>query len=161
VWDAAKGDLLLTIGFGSWPYIAKWSADGTRLIVVSVDRVGSVWDATTGERLVTFIGENTPHEEMSLSPGGDRIVTGGMDSTARVWDINTGGELASHSVGGMLFAADWSPDGTRVVVASSDGTATVLPAWQTTQDLIDYAKECCVIRELTAEERELFGLAPR
>ena len=96
-----------------------------------------------------------------MSPVGDRIVTGGMDSTARVWDINTGGELASYSVSGMLFAADWSPDGTRVVVASSDGTATVLPAWQTTQELIDYAKDCCVIRELTDEERVQFGLPLR
>jgi hypothetical protein len=56
---------------------------------------------------------------------------------------------------------DWSPDGKRIVVSSSDGTAKVLPAWQTTQELIDHAKECCVVRELTPEEREQFGLPPR
>jgi len=32
--------------------------------------------------------------------------------------------------------------------------------WQTTEDLIDYVKECCVFRELTPEEREQFGLPP-
>jgi hypothetical protein len=57
--------------------------------------------------------------------------------------------------------AAWSPDGTRIAVASWDGTAKIFPAWQTTQELIDYAKECCVVRELTAEEREQFGLPPR
>jgi hypothetical protein len=32
--------------------------------------------------------------------------------------------------------------------------------WQTTDDLIEYAKECCVFRQLTPEEREQFGLPP-
>ena len=30
--------------------------------------------------------------------------------------------------------------------------------WQSTEDLIEYAYECCVWRELTAEERVQFGL---
>jgi len=35
---------------------------------------------------------------------------------------------------------------------------TIRRAWQSTQELIDYAKECCVIRDLTKEERTQFGL---
>jgi hypothetical protein len=31
--------------------------------------------------------------------------------------------------------------------------------WQSTEELIQYAKECCVFRELTPEERQQFGLA--
>ena len=38
------------------------------------------------------------------------------------------------------------------------GVIIGLPA---AQELIDYAYECCVFRELTAEERELFGLPER
>jgi hypothetical protein len=34
-------------------------------------------------------------------------------------------------------------------------------SWHSNQDQIDYAYECCVFRELTAEERELFGLPER
>ena len=30
--------------------------------------------------------------------------------------------------------------------------------WQSTEDLIHYAYDCCVWRELTPEEREQFGL---
>jgi hypothetical protein len=30
--------------------------------------------------------------------------------------------------------------------------------WQTTEELVEYAKECCVIRELTEAERVQFGL---
>ena len=84
-----------------------------------------------------------------------------MDGTARVWDINSGVELVRYAIGGMTDEADWSPDGTRIVVAHYDGTARVFPAWQTTQELIDYAKECCVVRELTDDERQQFGLRSR
>jgi hypothetical protein len=35
------------------------------------------------------------------------------------------------------------------------------PVWQSTDDLIAYARECCVWRELTSEERQQFGLPPR
>jgi hypothetical protein len=32
---------------------------------------------------------------------------------------------------------------------------------QTTDELIQYANECCVLRELTAAERQQFGLAAK
>lgn len=58
----------------------------------------------------------------------------------------------------MTDEADWSPDGTRIVVAHYDGVTKVFPAWQTTQELIAYAREHCVVCELTDDEREQFGL---
>jgi hypothetical protein len=42
--------------------------------------------------------------------------------------------------------------------STTDGALRVFPAWQTTQELIDYAGECCVVRELMEAEREQFGL---
>jgi hypothetical protein len=33
--------------------------------------------------------------------------------------------------------------------------------WHTREELIAYARECCLIRQLTADERELFGLPAR
>jgi hypothetical protein len=52
----------------------------------------------------------------------------------------------------------WSPDGTRLVGASLLKSVEIHRVWQSTQELIDYAKECCVIRELTEAERTQFGL---
>jgi WD40 repeat protein len=167
VWDAATGAELLTLsGFDGRVTFVLWSADETRIITYSEDNVGRVWDAsalspTYGEELLTFTGHTGSVKGMDVSPAGDRFVTGSYDGTVRIWDINTGAELARYSLGGMVYSVDWSPDGTRIVVSVSDGTAKVLPAWQTTQELIDHAKECCAVRELTAEEREQFGLGSR
>ena len=167
VWNSATGAELLTLsGYDGIVTFALWSADGTRIITHSDDGVGRVWDAsasspTYGEELVTFTGHTGSVRGMSVSPAGDRIVTGSYDGTVRVWDINTGAELSRYSLGSMVYSVDWSPDGARIVVSSSDGTAKVLPVWQTTQELIDYAKACCIVRELTDAEREQFGLPPR
>jgi len=162
VWDVTAGEELLSLFEFEIPVTSVlWSADGARIVTHSEDGVGRVWDATTGEELVTFSRHTSSVWGMSRSPAGDRIVTSSYDGTARVWDMKTGAELALYSLGGMAYAVDWSPDGTRIVVSSSDGTAKVLPAWQTTQELVDHARACCVVRELTAEERAQFGLPQR
>jgi hypothetical protein len=55
----------------------------------------------------------------------------------------------------------WLPDDPPFATARADGIAKIWRAWQTTDDLIAYARECCVVRELTPEERAQFNLPPR
>jgi hypothetical protein len=38
------------------------------------------------------------------------------------------------------------------------GSLRVFPTWHSTQELIDYARQHKVFRQLTQEERERFGL---
>jgi WD40 repeat protein/DNA-binding XRE family transcriptional regulator len=161
VWEAATGDELLSLHIAdNWLTAVAWSADGTRIATYSDDGLGQVWDAVTGEILVTLFGHSGSVWAIRWSPAGDRLLTISQDGTARVWDATAGAELA-HYTGGFIWDGDWSPDGTRIVVGDSDGTAKVFPAWQTTQELIDIARECCVFGELTDAERELFGLPVR
>ena len=54
--------------------------------------------------------------------------------------------------------ARWSPDGKYVAVAMEATPTEVWRVWQSTEELVDYAKDCCVFRALTAAEREQFGL---
>ena len=52
-------------------------------------------------------------------------------------------------------------DGTHVIVTGDGINEPIIKrVWQSTEELIDYAYECCVTRELTAEERGEFGLPP-
>ena len=84
----------------------------------------------------------------------------GTDDYARVWDSRTGDEIASIPTYVDFGApAMWSPGGNLIMVGS-DGRpeAKVVEIWLTRDELIEYARECCVFRELTDEEREEFGL---
>lgn len=42
--------------------------------------------------------------------------------------------------------ARWSPDGHYVAVGMEATPAEIWRVWQTKEELIDYARECCVFR---------------
>ena len=85
------------------------------------------------------------------------MYTAAGDGTVRVFDFESGVELLVYEIGGWTNA-DLSPDETQLLVSSSEGAAYIFPIWDTVEDLISYAKDCCLIYELTSEEREQFGL---
>ena len=58
----------------------------------------------------------------------------------------------------MAGCAWWSPDGQHLAIVGLETLVSVWRVWQSTEELVDYAKECCVIRELTDAERKQFGL---
>jgi len=76
----------------------------------------------------------------------------------RIWDAETGIEVYHFEVGGGAFSTEWSPDGTHVIVAGSFPVPEIRRVWSSTEALIAYAQEHCVLRQLTAEERAQFGL---
>ena len=139
---------------------AAWSPDGSRVVTFSEDRLGRIWDTATGDLLLTFTAPSGVDPDVGWSRSGDRIIAGGMSGAAIAWDATTENELLTIDVG-VPFGASWSPDGLRIAIADFNGNLTIYPAWQTLHDLVAYAKECCVIRELPWEERNQFGLDPR
>jgi WD40 repeat protein len=188
VWDAATGEVIRELfpedsklpvtGLG-------WSPDGRHIATSTGDGIGQVWDAQTGEQLVSLAGPPATAVEIDWANTGDRIlITYIASGVASVWDLSaalgsnqstvldldsaagpdgdtvSGFELVRYDVG-RASTAFWSPDGNRVAMAGLDGALRVFPAWQTTQELIEYARECCVVRELTDAEREQFGLPAR
>jgi hypothetical protein len=78
-----------------------------------------------------------------------------------VWDAASGAEVLSLKAPAALFNVNWSPDGDYVLAGGYIDRPLVWRAWQSTAQLIGYAKECCVARQLTPEEREQFGLPVR
>src|SRR5262249_13565504 len=80
------------------------------------DRTAKVWDARTGDEVLTLMGHTDRVTSASWSPDGARIVTGSWDKTAKVWDAKSGAELLTfqgHT--DIVYAASWSPDGSRLV----------------------------------------------
>jgi WD40 repeat protein/energy-coupling factor transporter ATP-binding protein EcfA2 len=170
IWDAITGEALFPLTGHELPasiWSVTWSPDGSRLLTTSgnsdvgaKDTTARIWDAETGEELLVIDEHTSDVTWGGWSPNGNRIVTFSSDNTARIWDATTGDKLLTLDIptiyGGF---AEWSPDGEYLLTLGFD--TEIWRVWQTTEELIDYAKECCLFRELTMEERALFGLPER
>lgn len=102
--------------------------DGKRIASGGCDKTIKVWDAQTGEEVLSI---QDTGEVMSVwfSPDGQHILAGSTESTLKVWDAQTGRpilSLAGHR--GIVTSACYSPDGRRIVSGSSDNLVKVWDA---------------------------------
>ncbi len=139
----------------------EWSPDGKRLAVAYENGKAKVWDAATGKELTEFAGHTTWLWDVTWSPDGKRIASADANGIVKVWDAATGEEVMKFQAPGTVLNVDWSPDGQSLIAAGFFNSPIIKRVWQSTDELIQYAKECCVFRELTAAEREQFGLAAK
>ncbi|MDM8554322.1 protein kinase [Desulfococcaceae bacterium HSG7] len=140
LWNAADGLRLHTLkGHTGAVYAVAYSPDGSRLYTGSWDKSVRVWDAQTGKHLKTMKGHTGGVLAIGLSPDGRHIVTGaGIDGrktdkeaaskkqTVIVWDAQSGKQLKSlpgHD--DSVYDVSYSPDGTKIVSASWDGSAKI------------------------------------
>ena len=125
VWEVASGRLR-TLPEESRESGLMFSPDGERLAGRTGDGTAAIWDAWTGDRLVTISGHSGDVIGVSFSRDGTRLATGSADGTARIWDTDTGEELvrlAGHR--GLVALVDFHPSGTRLLTGGGDGTARV------------------------------------
>jgi eukaryotic-like serine/threonine-protein kinase len=148
VWDAQTGQPLTEpMPHSLTVTSAQFSPDGKRIVTASMDRTARVWDAATGQPLTEPMMHSNMVYSAQFSPDGTRIVTGCWNGTARVWDAVTGQPLtgplkprgaAMNSAAprmSILYSAEFSPDGKRILSASAEDTGCVWDA-QTGQLLI-------------------------
>jgi len=163
IWDAASGKELMALEseYG-WTYRTAWSPDGEQLLVTYENGVAQIRDVTTREPILTF----TAHQgqvDGEWSPDGTLIAsTDFANQLVKIWNSKTGEELFSFSVPGAPLTIGWSPDGTHIIVTGDGLNEPVIKrVWHSPEELIQYAYDCCVSRELTPEERDQFGLPDR
>jgi hypothetical protein len=106
-----------------------FSPDGRRLASASYDGTVKLWDADTGQEVLTLRGHSGRVTSVAFSPDGRRLASANDDGTVMLWDAATGQEVLtlrghSYSVGSVAF----SPDGRRLASANDDGTAKLWDA---------------------------------
>ncbi len=133
------------VGHADPVWSAAFSADGKRILTGSWDKTAKVWDAATGQELLTLKGHNGWVLSAAFSPDGKRIVTGGGEfgyegihptSEATVWDAATGRRLfAISGHQSPVWSVAFSADGKRILSGSRDGRVSVSDA-ATGQELL-------------------------
>jgi WD40 repeat protein/serine/threonine protein kinase len=124
------------LSFQGATQFAIFSADGNRLAtgtkIPNLDGtfgtgpVLKVWDAQTGQELLSCQGHTSGVTGATFSPDGKRLASSSRDHTVKLWDAQTGEELLSleqYSFGIPSLA--FSPDGYRLASGSPDRTLTI------------------------------------
>ena len=105
---------------------------------------------------MTLTGHKGGVLSASYNPKGQRIVTAGADKTAKIWDAQTGKELLTligHNH--WVYSVVYSPDGKRIATVGPDGIVQIYTT--DINELLQIA-DSRVTRQLTAEEREYYGV---
>jgi len=128
VWDPATGQLIVgPLAHQRSVAHVRVSPDGSRLVTVDLDGTARVWDLRTGQPLAEPIPQlpGLATDPPGLSPDGSRIILLSRN-TAQVCDLRSGTPVGSPMAqAARLVTAQFSPDGTRVVLGSVTGVARV------------------------------------
>jgi WD40 repeat protein len=137
---------------GGGPETAAFAPDGT-LATGNWAGIVQLWSAKSGRQIghPTLVAA-APVASISFDPSGERFATaGGSDGLAKIWTTDTQQQFGATFPGnpGQWGNAQYTPDGSKLIVVYQDGKAFVWPAslkaWQ------DHA--CAVAgRNFTREE---------
>jgi len=80
-----------------------------------MDDTVQVWDATTGERTLTYHGHTNGVQALAWSPDGKCIASGSWDTTVQIWDATNGRWVFTYQGhADIVGSLAWSPDGARI-----------------------------------------------
>jgi WD40 repeat protein len=131
-WDSTSGkQLLLLRGHKFSALFAAFSPDSRQLVTTySGGRTVMIWDADTGRELHALQADeklDSPIYAAEFNKNGTKLVFC-FGSEVQLWDPQFGRRLAIFHAENYLTFATFSPDGTKILATSVDGTALL---WDT------------------------------
>ncbi|HEX8167175.1 MAG TPA: TIR domain-containing protein [Beijerinckiaceae bacterium] len=102
---------------------ARLTRDGARLLIVSADQNGALWDVATKSKIAD-LGNYGSVKAFLFTDDETRLVTQSADNAFKVWDARTGALLGGS--GAATYArAGLTSSPPRLVTVSESGTATL------------------------------------
>lgn len=137
-YDAETGDFLKSFASGYLTSAMAVQRGGTRLLTeCSYSVAATLWDATSGEILRRFEDHSWTNgvRDAALSPEGVYALIGSAEGLAQLFDTRTGAQVRAFYPYADGVPYEWaasalafSPDGTRILTGSSDGSILL---WKT------------------------------
>ena len=120
-----KGDTLEFLR--EWPVgdallDARYTPDGTKVLVGRSDNCAELLDAATGKRVGALMTHTRGVAAVAVSPDGTVLLTGSRDTTARFWDAVSGLPLGApmrHT--GPVTHVAFSPTGDHIATGTGNG----------------------------------------
>jgi len=127
VWDLSNGELVQTLrNHEGFVNSTVFSPDGRMLATGCEDAVVRLWDLTMPRALPVLLrGHLRSVDGLAWSADGQRLISAARDQTIRQWNANGsfGGKLDIDTAEEGTYACAFSPDGSRIVVATHGGHA--------------------------------------
>jgi WD40 repeat protein len=128
-WDRAGAALLGTVTVGSAPVRALAFAPSGGALLAGDDQGQVVYWRSPDSRTIPLLRTDPPVRSLEFEPGRPRLLMTAGGSAVRIYDVGTGKVVATYAVPRVdVNAATFSPDGSLVAAAMSDGIARV---WST------------------------------
>jgi WD40 repeat protein len=123
IFDVGTGQAVTTILYPG-PWLENFSAiayspDGTLLATGSSLGEVQLWDASSGEPVLSPGSHADQIAALAFSPDGSLLATAGNDRLLRLWEVQSGNELASLHTAVTSLCLAFSPDG-RLLASCQD-----------------------------------------
>src|SRR4029450_11778013 len=86
-----------------WVFAIAWNADASKLASASRDKTAKVFDAKTGDLLITYAGHNQPVRGVLFHPDGAEVYSSGSDNKVHRWKITDAAKASEVSFGGEVY----------------------------------------------------------
>jgi WD40 repeat protein len=118
VWPLTEKRNPVVLVHNQWLNSAHFSPDGRRIVTGANDDSAYIWDAATGQQLLTLRGHAGRVESAEFSPDGHHVVTSSFDHQAKIWA--TGNPVVKLTIPvERASSISYSPDGTRLATAGA------------------------------------------
>jgi WD40 repeat protein len=109
----------------------SWNPVQNIIALANADNHVYLWNASSSELLHRFacnlfaVEKYSFISDLAWSPDGQLLAVTCADGLVKVWNINTGQLVTSYATPDLLYALDWSPDGTQINYGGTNQAGTM------------------------------------